>query len=364
MAINLKGLLLCEPRLETQLALLVIHALFWNQWIVLSSKRIFEPWIDSKPWKDRWVQINRRTFKNSFFVEFKSEAEVFTFACAFIGILIQHAVGGFLCIPSAMGYVGAVVWAMAGHGALCEAGWELQDLAVRAWQLSFGGEDGKAKNPVALVIIMCIHHAMGLCMIIPMNIYHFSNASYHEFVFLLQFAAAVAMSAGNYGSTLDIETASGLFQMKISCTVTLLVMTYSRVVRYAMVGYSLASSLYEDDSPMMFCTGCLVLGLMGIMNTLMFVDAIGKFAKFMAMHYTETKAEDLRDAAAAINGVFRRQSTTHIPFFMTKSQKEWAKVRGAVKVMGALHGSQKKLQQGAREQTPGLEEPSGPKKMQ
>lgn len=115
---------------------------------------------------------------------------------------------------------------MAGHGALCEAGWELQDLATRAWQLTFGGEDGKAKNPVALVVIMCIHHAMGLCMIIPMNIHHSSNPSYHEFVFLLQFAAFVALGAGNYGSSLDIETTSGLFQMKIVCTIVLLVMTY------------------------------------------------------------------------------------------------------------------------------------------
>ena len=51
--------------------------------------------------------------------------------------------------------------------------------------------------------------------------------------------------------------------------------SHSRVVRYGMVGYSLAYTLYNGDSPMMFYTGCLVLGLMGIMNTLFFVDAVG-----------------------------------------------------------------------------------------
>ena len=50
------------------------------------------------------------------------------------------------------------------------------------------------------------------------------------------------------------------------------------------------------------------------------------------MHHKKSTVEELHEAAAAVNGVFRRQSTTHIPFIMTKSQKEWAKVRGAVKV--------------------------------
>lgn len=76
-------------------------------------------------------------------------------------------------------------------------------------QILFGGEAGRAKNPAALMTIMCIHHAMGLCMVIPMNMYFNNNSHYHEFVFLLQFAAFFALGLSNYGYTLDITTVSG-----------------------------------------------------------------------------------------------------------------------------------------------------------
>jgi hypothetical protein len=42
--VSSSDLLLCAPTIEAQLVLLLCHAFFWNQWIVLSSKNIFEPW--------------------------------------------------------------------------------------------------------------------------------------------------------------------------------------------------------------------------------------------------------------------------------------------------------------------------------
>ena len=42
--VSTSDLLLCAPTIEAQLVLLLCHAFFWNQWIVLSSKNIFEPW--------------------------------------------------------------------------------------------------------------------------------------------------------------------------------------------------------------------------------------------------------------------------------------------------------------------------------
>jgi len=42
--VSTSDLLLCAPTIEAQLVLLLCHAFFWNQWIVSSSKNIFEPW--------------------------------------------------------------------------------------------------------------------------------------------------------------------------------------------------------------------------------------------------------------------------------------------------------------------------------
>ena len=116
--------------------------------------------VEAQPWKQQWIDVNRKTFKMNFFVDFKTERDVLVFACKFLAVLIQHGVGGGLCIPSALGLTGPVVCAMARHGALCEGGFELQDVVVRAWQIIAGGKEGRAMNPAALVMIMTIHHAM------------------------------------------------------------------------------------------------------------------------------------------------------------------------------------------------------------
>ena len=116
----------------------------------------------------QWTKLNRSTFKKAFFVDFKTDEEAFDFACLFLGIIAQHATGGALCAPALFG-VGnaAVAVTLANHGALCEVGWELQDVATRAYQVLFGGASGKAKNPLPLLIIIAIHHSMGLAMAIP-----------------------------------------------------------------------------------------------------------------------------------------------------------------------------------------------------
>jgi hypothetical protein len=64
---------------------------------------------------------------------------------------------------------------------------------------------------------------------------------------------------------------------------------------------------------------------MGLINMNFFLDASGKFKKFIGMHHKD-EPDELHAAAAAVNGALQRQNSTHIPFFLTKSQKEWAKV--------------------------------------
>lgn len=276
----------CAGNLKTQLALLLLNAALWNAWITLSSAYFWVPFFSKQPWKERWVHFNKLTLKNGFQVDFDTDEEVFIFACMMFGVVFQHGVGGALCIPSVLGFKGEVVSALACHGALCEAGWELQDSLVRAHQVAFEGEDGKKKNPPPLMAIMAIHHAMGLSMCIPMNIYLRDNAYYHEFVFLLQFAACVALATQNYGFTLDVNTEKGLVQMKICTTITFVVMAWSRIVRFLMVAYQLVLALHEVG-PGLLGLGSFVCLLMGVLNVLFVGDAYGKFKKFSHMHHSE-----------------------------------------------------------------------------
>merc|ERR1711874_941888 len=113
----------------------------------------------------------------------------------------------------------------------------------------------------------------GMSMVLPMNMTYRANFYYHEFVFLLQFAAFAAMLCTNYGYTLDAKTASGLQQMKVCVTITFVTMAYSRGFRYVFVGYKLISTFYNDDSMKILCAGSIVLGLVALFNILLIGDA-------------------------------------------------------------------------------------------
>lgn len=103
--------------------------------------------------------------KSSFFIDFDTET-AYEFACLFLAIMVQHGVGGLLCVPAlvpALGVPAHVATALACHGALCEAGWELQDILSRLFQVCCTKE-GARNNPTALLVILGIHHTMGLSM--------------------------------------------------------------------------------------------------------------------------------------------------------------------------------------------------------
>mmetsp|Transcript_3444 Transcript_3444/g.10695 ORF Transcript_3444/g.10695 Transcript_3444/m.10695 type:complete len:339 (+) Transcript_3444:67-1083(+) len=323
MAISIQGLLRSEASLETQLALAVIWGLVWYVALEKLNKFVVQPFILSRPWQEQWTELNKKTFKASFMVEFDSRAELFNFACLFQAIMVQHLVGGALCLPALLGMTGPLVSTLACHGALCEAGWELQDAVVRTYQVVLGGAAGRAKNPTGMLVILGLHHTMGLGMVIPMNILHGDNPWYHEFVFLLQSAAAIAMLCQSYGYTLDVKTAQGLRQMKRCVTVTLITIVWSRVLRFAFVGFKLVGALRAGGAPAALYGGCLVLCTMGLINFLFTADAVGKFAKFMRMKHTD---DEVLEVARCASSSFLNDSVV----LLTRSQKSWAKVRGAV----------------------------------
>lgn len=280
------SLLLSMPTLEAQLSLIMLHAGFWWCFINWASKRVVDPFVRLQPWKEQWLQLNKQFFKNSLFTVFSSDADAFDFACLFQTILTQHFLGGLLLLPSTLGFEGRVFTALACHGALCEAGWELQDIVARVHQRLLQGEKGKSMNPLPLLAVVLVHHVMGQSMAIPMNLYYADNRDYHEFVFLLQFAAFVAMSLQSYGYTLNVKTKTGLLKMKVSITISWLTILYSRVVRFAIVGYRLANTFYADGNLWMLYVGSFAVILMALFNVMIFLDATQKLLKFAKMPLT------------------------------------------------------------------------------
>lgn len=321
MALSLMSLLLADGGLAVQLTITCFWAVAWFLAIRWAAKNVFEPWIASKPWADQWTDMHAKTYEASIGLKFKSRDEVFEFACLFLAIICQHAVGGVLCLPSLLGgSTGIVAAACARHGGLCEAGWELQDAFERAYQILFGTEQEKAKNPLPLVLFMAFHHAMGLSMVIPMNLYYPDNAYYHEFIFLLQGAAFAACVAQNYGYSLDVKTASGLFRMKASVAFSTAVIAWSRVLRYGFVGYKLIGTMYADGNIRMLCVGCLVLMSMGVVNLVFITDALKKLVKFMSMKHSDDK-EELHDEITRLHSTLHKHCSQHSDVRMTSRRR-------------------------------------------
>lgn len=229
-----------------------------------------------------------------------TEAESFENACLGVAITLQHFVGGSLCLPSVLGVeMRGASAALACHGALCEAGWELQDFVARAHQILRQGQAGRRKNPVPLLVILTLHHVAGQSLCIPMNIHYRTNRDYHEMVFLLQFAAFVALALQCYGFTLDVESRTGLRKMRGAVIILWLTVAYSRIVRYAVVGYRLLAAYRTDGHDAMLWAGCFAMATMSIINVLFFFDATCKLKKFMTMRAVQEAQEDVCRAPPA-----------------------------------------------------------------
>ncbi|CAE8700097.1 unnamed protein product [Polarella glacialis] len=274
---------MCEGTLLVQLFLLVCSATLWFFLLAWFGGKIVRPFITKQPWGDQWIEINQKNAKE-LGVDFDKETTLVA-ACNLVAVLLQHSLGGALCVPALLGWFSPEVrTALACHGALCEAGWELQDGLERAYHVLFGTEEKKKENPTMVPnVIMGVHHAMGLTMVVPMNIFFPSLYWYHEGIFLLQFAAFFALLIQFYSFTLDVGTQSGLLKMQLSVVAVFSLMIYSRALRYGFVVYKVVAFLYAEGGTVMFVGSCVTALLMSLLNALLVCDSAGKLVKFLPM---------------------------------------------------------------------------------
>ena len=279
----------CAPTLRAQLILLSVSGLLWYFALPWIAQRVIRPYAEAAPWRDRWSGFWTSWFQKSLQLHGLPAEQYFDQACVFTAILLQHFVGGLLCVPSVVGAPLALAAPLARLGALCEAGWEFQDVVTMIYQRLFGGEAGLKRFPNVVVVAQLVHHAMGLSMVVPMNLALGDDRAYHEFVFLLQGAAFIALATQGYGFTLDVKTRGGLRTMKLISAFTVLVLLYSRGVRYVVVAAQLLRAI---DGPLWY-VGANAVGLMGLLNLAMTGDAAAKFVKFARTSHNDAGVVEL-----------------------------------------------------------------------
>lgn len=335
-----RDLAFAEPRLEVQVALAGIHAAAWfvvTQYVVPPiAKKI----ISKLENKDRFLQLNRESIKNVLQWDIGDDPDKLLREISTLeGILVQHGVGGVLCLPSVLGFASrlppGVASAMARQGGLCEVGWEISDTLQRIYQRTCGGEEGRAKNPAALLAMFFMHHSCAQSMVLPLNIFYPENPYYHEGIFLLQGAAIGAFALQQYGFTLDVTTAAGLRQMKMTSGACLGIMTWGRVIRYGYVWWKLISQFMKDRNSFVLKLAVPPVVMLSLFNVALMADCIQKFVKFSRKSITVDTPEDIQEHAvwALTSPRPLRPRGTFFP--LTTSQKQWAKIRGAV-LLGAF----------------------------
>jgi hypothetical protein len=169
---------------------------------------------------------------------------------------------------------------LAVQGCLCEAGWELMDVLTRAWDVAFGGEAGRRRNPRSLVMVLAFHHSMSLLMSVPVALYYRDVSAVHEATFLLQGAAFVASLAQSWAYTLDLKSREGMVRMRGVSAVVLATMLWSRGVRYAVVTVRVLDAIWRTGSSLSFAVCLLVCCLMGFLNYNFIADGARRVQKF------------------------------------------------------------------------------------
>jgi hypothetical protein len=102
------------------------------------------------------------------------------------------------------------------------------------------------------------------------------------------------------------------------------------VLRFVFVGYKLLGIAWAYGDLRVFCGGTIAIVMMSLLNILFFLDATGKFTKFIQMTHTEAGLDDkVVDMCAAC-----------APIRLPAAKKEWSKLRG-LHAMGAFRDAKK-----------------------
>ena len=88
-----------EANLNTQLALLVLHAVLWHVITTQAAQRI-APWCRAQPWIERFRARAGSTLRRGYGITFADEDDMFALVMLVAAILCVHLTGGLLCVPA------------------------------------------------------------------------------------------------------------------------------------------------------------------------------------------------------------------------------------------------------------------------
>jgi len=317
-------ILYAAPRFDAQLILWFVHTIIWFVIMNVVAYPITLKFIKNldEGAKGKLLKLTR-TGLEKMGMDNKEDDEIFAMSADNLSVLVQHSVGGLLCLPSALGMApSSIVHALARHGALCELGWETESSLIILYHIIFGGEAGRKKYPPFLTIFgLCLHHCLSLCLVIPFNIYYPDSVEVHEFICSMQLAAAVAMAMQFYGYLKDVSTYKELQKMRISIVVSFVIMLWTRVVRYLWLVWLIGVRVWDDGNMFLVKLMFFPMVTFTLFNIAIMLDCAHKLSKFLRMKCDEHHVGDdiVNTVAEVVAAPILTRRLSSVDYTLTRS---------------------------------------------
>ncbi len=303
---TLEDLLFAKSDASTLLTIVLIHATGWFFFIPLVAKNLIKPWFDKQKFRDQWLDFNIQSAK-TLGIDIPDKEAAYITLLEIFPILFQHGIGGSLCLPSILNWSWVspeAKTALAVHGALCEVGWELQDLIYRYYKYNYGTTEQKASQPPAVLFFITLHHCLGLSMVLPMTMIARDSKLFHEGVLLLEGAAFVSLLLQQYGYCLDVKSAQGALQMALIVTVNFTCIMYTRLVRFCPLALEILYEIIKLESYAIFLVALMGASTMGYFNSFLVKDVSLKLKKFVIDPYVLNESSSKEEDDAKPNKMF------------------------------------------------------------
>jgi len=144
-------------------------------------------------------------------------------------------------------------------------GWEIYDTLKIIYKRNFT-PTGKAEVPGFMFAIMMIHHSLTTGLGIPTILHYRHLPTLHWICFELQFAAAVALSIGEYTKLLDVTKPHQLRQFQVLTGVAFVVMLITRGFHWLYLIGQFMLVWYRDEAWVFLGVGAPLLLLFSFFN--------------------------------------------------------------------------------------------------
>ena len=200
------------------------------------------------------------------------------------GIVLQHFVGGLLCVPSVLQleFVGDEKFrtSLACLGVISEIGWEIEDTVILIYKRYFT-PNGKSTVPGALLVLMCVHHTLGTGLGLPMILAYRDMKSFHGIVLNLQLGASISIGVGEYTKLLDISKPRQLRTFQNLTAFALITAVLTRAIHWPFAAYQVLVCWYQEQAWVLFSVGVVVTLLFTMFSFVAIIQPYyNRFVKF------------------------------------------------------------------------------------